>query len=256
MDQFQSQYMTKYLRISSSYRKPCLLYDFSTAPFWISLYNIMYEEIFIFFFISVLFLWGSLRRRFLKSWLDDCLGRSQLPDTICYFLLCLSPEGRGRGEGEGRGWGGEGEGGGRGGRETKRTLHGPDSLSNYKHVGNQWYILEKYGSKKRKKRTKAIQIIYCCLSRLWLWFLQKYPLYYNIFRVVSHLPKLGICTASENPIWFRFMCSQKWNCAAFLFPEQNYNVLSPNFHIHVSMSYLYTPRISLPILLQTYPGNI
>jgi hypothetical protein len=30
--------------------------------------------------------------------------------------------------------------------------------------------------------------------------------------------------------------SQKWNSAALLFPKQNYNVLSLNFHIHVSLS--------------------
>jgi hypothetical protein len=35
-----------------------------------------------------------------------------------------------------RGGGGEGEGRGDGGRETKRRLHGPDSLSNSKHVGH------------------------------------------------------------------------------------------------------------------------
>ncbi len=33
--------------------------------------------------------------------------------------------------------------------------------------------------------------------------------------------------------------------------KTNYNVLSPNFHIHVSLSDLYIPKISLPILLQT-----
>ncbi len=38
---------------------------------------------------------------------------------------------------------------------------------------------------------------------------------------------------------------QKWNCAASLFPKQNYNFLSPNFHIHVSVSDLYIPRIGL-----------
>ncbi len=36
--------------------------------------------------------------------------------------------------------------------------------------------------------------------------------------------------------------------------------VSPNFHIHVSVSDLYIPRIGLPILLQenmwTYSGNI
>ncbi len=44
--------------------------------------------------------------------------------------------------------------------------------------------------------------------------------------------------------------SQERNCAA----------LSPNFHIHVSVSDLYIPTISLPILLQENkwadPGNI
>jgi hypothetical protein len=45
-----------------------------------------------------------------------------------------------------------------------------------------------------------------------------------------------------------------------LFPKQNFNVLSPNFHIHVSVYDLYILRIGLPILLQpnrqTDPGNI
>ncbi len=54
--------------------------------------------------------------------------------------------------------------------------------------------------------------------------------------------------------------SPEMNCAASLFPKQNYNVLSPNFHIHVSVSDLYIPRIGLPILLQpkrqTDSGNI
>jgi hypothetical protein len=47
---------------------------------------------------------------------------------------------------------------------------------------------------------------------------------------------------------------------ASLFPKQNYNVLSPNFHIHVSMRDLYIAWIGLPTLLQpnrqTDPGNI
>jgi hypothetical protein len=42
--------------------------------------------------------------------------------------------------------------------------------------------------------------------------------------------------------------------------KKNYDVLSPNFHNHVSVSGLYIPRIGLPILLQpirqTDPGNI
>ncbi len=41
-------YLVKYLRIFSYIRKPFLIYDFATAPFWISLY--IYEENLIFFF--------------------------------------------------------------------------------------------------------------------------------------------------------------------------------------------------------------
>jgi hypothetical protein len=45
-----------------------------------------------------------------------------------------------------------------------------------------------------------------------------------------------------------------------IFPETELRGLSPNFHIHVSVSDLYIPRIGLPILLQenmwTDPGNI
>ncbi len=35
-----------------------------------------------------------------------------------------------------------------------------------------------------------------------------------------------------------------------IFPEKEYRGLSPNFHIHASVSDLYNPTISLPILLE------
>ncbi len=61
-------------------------------------------------------------------------------------------------------------------------------------------------------------------------------------------------------VWFPFMYSQKRNCAASLFPKQNYNVLSPDSYIHISVRDLYISRIGLSILLQpnmwTDPGNI
>ncbi len=44
-----SSYMTKYLPISSYIRKPFLMYDFATAPIWISL---LYEGNIIFFFMT------------------------------------------------------------------------------------------------------------------------------------------------------------------------------------------------------------
>jgi hypothetical protein len=78
-------------------------------------------------------------------------------------------------------------------------------------------------------------------------------------------------TANEGPVRVQYKClfpiyafpEMKLctvQCAASLVLKQNYNVLSPNFHIHVSVSELYISRISLPILLQpnrqTDPGNI
>jgi hypothetical protein len=45
-----------------------------------------------------------------------------------------------------------------------------------------------------------------------------------------------------------------------IFREKELRSLTPNFHIHVSVSDLYIPTIGLPILLQeniwTDPGNI
>ncbi len=52
-------------------------------------------------------------------------------------------------------------------------------------------------------------------------------------------------------VWFRFMYSQKWNCARpCCFQKKVYNVLSPNFHIHVSVSTTvssYSTKLSSPI---------
>ena len=61
-------------------------------------------------------------------------------------------------------------------------------------------------------------------------------------------------------VWFPFMYSQKWNCAASLFPKQNCNFLSPNSYTRISVRDLYISRIGLSILLQpnmwTHPGKI
>ncbi len=67
-------------------------------------------------------------------------------------------------------------------------------------------------------------------------------------------PSFAVHTANEGPVriqskclGFPIMYSQKWNCAASLFSKQNYNVLSLNSYIHVSVIDLYIPRISLSI---------
>ncbi len=58
-------------------------------------------------------------------------------------------------------------------------------------------------------------------------------------------PKEHDIHCNENPI--------------YVFPEKELCGLSPNFHIHVSVSDLYIPRISPHIFLQQnrqiYPGN-
>ncbi len=46
------------------------------------------------------------------------------------------------------------------------------------------------------------------------------------------------------------MYSQKWNCAASLFPKQYYNFLSPNSYTHISVRDLYISRIGPSILQQ------
>ncbi len=75
-----SSYMGKYLRISSYIRKPFLIYDFATAPFWISLYM---RKIFIFFFISVetqsVMLVLYFRPSFVNCWSSYLRSGSSLP---------------------------------------------------------------------------------------------------------------------------------------------------------------------------------
>ncbi len=41
-----------------------------------------------------------------------------------------------------------------------------------------------------------------------------------------------------------------------IFPEKEYRGLSPNFHIHVSVSELYIPTVGLPFLLEEICGYI
>jgi hypothetical protein len=41
-----------------------------------------------------------------------------------------------------------------------------------------------------------------------------------------------------------------------IFPEKEYRGLSPNFHIHVSLSELYIPTMGLPFLLEEICGPI
>ncbi len=54
--------------------------------------------------------------------------------------------------------------------------------------------------------------------------------------------------------------NSEWCYSIYVFPEKELCGLSPNFHIHVSLSDLYIPTIGPPIFLQqnmqTDRGNI
>jgi hypothetical protein len=71
------------------------------------------------------------------------------------------------------------------------------------------------------------------------------------------------CTAKEGTVRIQYKClvpSYLFPEIKLSFPKQNYNVLSPRSHTHISVRDLYISRIGLPILLQgnmwTDPGNI
>jgi hypothetical protein len=50
---------------------------------------------------------------------------------------------------------------------------------------------------------------------------------------------ISVCTAKKNT-----------KISKQIFPKKEYRGLSPNFHIHASMSDLYIPTVGLPILLE------
>ncbi len=56
-----------------------------------------------------------------------------------------------------------------------------------------------------------------------------------------------LCTIATN---FYTLQRQNTEISKQIFPEKEYRGLSPNFHIHVSVSHLYISTISLPILLE------
>jgi hypothetical protein len=78
--------------------------------------------------------------------------------------------------------------------------------------------------------------------------------HWNLFQTASL--GLGLYNANEGLVSIQYKClvptdvfpemKLRTVCWASLFSNQNYFVLSPNFHIHVSVSDLYIPRIGLP----------
>ncbi len=74
----------------------------------------------------------------------------------------------------------------------------------------------------------------CCekgVRRSWIWWQICMS---NIIKLEIHTANEGLVRIHIN-VWFLFIYSQKWNCAASLFPKHHNNFLSPNFHIHISV---------------------
>jgi hypothetical protein len=77
--------------------------------------------------------------------------------------------------------------------------------------------------------------------------------------MATKLPFLSVMLLSV-PVNYAYTAKKQYQNSKQIFPEKELRGLSPNIHIHVSVSYLYIPTIRLPILLQenmwTNPGNI
>ncbi len=84
----------------------------------------------------------------------------------------------------------------------------------------------------------------------------RYSYLYSPSSLLSHqYPALKMKDQWESNInvWFPFMYSQKWNCAAFLFPKENYNVLSPKIYIFPGSVFLFCCSY---FAMWTDPANI
>ncbi len=139
---------------------------------------------------------------------------------------------------------------------VQEFLHG--SSSNIFHVGVTLEItcdhqeepvlgvFKGRGSAHHTQQTQYLHIFYIFIY-----------IFYNYFFTSERKSQMKVRRESNINVWFLFMYSHKWKCAASLFPKHNYIVLF-YFHIHVFVSDI--PRIRLPIFLQPNrqidPGNI
>ncbi len=80
----------------------------------------------------------------------------------------------------------------------------------------------------------------------------------KIFRAPLHIFTIFYCRLFADNVVFLHECSgfygtlqrQNTEISKQIFPEKEYRGLSPNFHIHASVSDLYISTICLPILLE------
>jgi hypothetical protein len=75
----------------------------------------------------------------------------------------------------------------------------------------------------------------------------------SFFRLHEHSCTHWLRPATPRPppgIWANTLQRQNTEISKQIFPEKEYRGLSPNFHIHASLSDLYIPTIGLPILIE------
>ncbi len=68
--------------------------------------------------------------------------------------------------------------------------------------------------------------------------------------------KIRPSPSSESPLKYETLQRQNAENLKQIFPEKEYRGLSPNSHIHVSVSELYIPAMGLPFLLEEICGLI
>ncbi len=84
----------------------------------------------------------------------------------------------------------------------------------------------------------------------------------ELILIDTYINSLGSSTDLRS-VW-HLTCAETWNALQRqnaenlkqIFPEKEYRGLSPNFHIHVSVSGLYIPTMGLPFLLEEICGPI
>ncbi len=87
------------------------------------------------------------------------------------------------------------------------------------------------------------------------------PVNEQLAAIIAHIEDLEVRVLYTFLKYISFISSttlQRQNAENLkqIFPEKEYRGLSPNFHIHVSVSELYIPTMGLPFLLEEICGPI
>jgi hypothetical protein len=72
---------------------------------------------------------------------------------------------------------------------------------------------------------------------------------FDRYKYIYIVPLIRVLTGTSSFMSFSLQRQNAENLKQ-IFPEKEYRGLSPNFHIHVSVSELYIPMMGLPFLLE------